>query len=45
MVGSNYSGNPNIGEISKEKSTGPKSEIGKLKVSVNATKYLHSGSR
>jgi len=40
MVGTKYSGNPNIGEISKEKSTGPKTLGGKLKVSMNASKSL-----
>lgn len=31
-----YNGNPNIGEISKEKSTGPKSTIGKLRCSLHS---------
>ncbi len=40
MVGTKHSGNPNIGEISKEKSTGPKTPGGKLKTSMNASKSL-----
>ncbi len=40
MVGTKHSGNPNIGEISKEKSTGPKTVGGKLRVSMNASKNL-----
>ncbi len=40
MPGTPKSGNPNILEDTKDKKTGPTSEIGKLKCSVNAVKYL-----
>ena len=38
MVGTKYSGNPNIGLISKEESTGPKTDMGKFRTSLNAVK-------
>ena len=40
MPGTKYSGNPNIKEDTKGKSTGPISLGGKLKVSMNASKNL-----
>ena len=45
MVGTFSSGNPNIIEDTKGKQTGPKSEIGKLKCSLNTTKYTGTSSR
>ncbi len=41
MVGTSHSGNPNIIEDTKGKHTGPKTEMGKLKVSLNSLKNLN----
>ena len=43
MVGSNSSGNPNVVEDTLGKQTGPKSEIGKMKASLNAVKHHGAG--
>ena len=38
MIGSNLSGNPNVIDDTKNKQTGPKTEIGKVKNSLNAVR-------
>ncbi len=45
MVGSQKSGNPNVLEDTFGKKTGPRTEIGKLKSSVNAIKYFGAGRK
>ena len=45
MVGTKNSGNPNIGEISKLKSTGPRTIAGKIRCSMNSSKNLEQSKQ
>ncbi len=45
MTGAGTSGNPNVVEDTKDKQTGPKTEIGKLKCSLNPIKHTGNASQ